>query len=60
MDSIFKAHLPKAEGVGLSLCVSLNALRVGGMGVKGHSTDRSFSYTRFGFDSRHLHRSESF
>jgi len=40
MDDIFKAHLPMAEGVGLSFCVSLNVF----MGVKGRSTIRSFSW----------------
>ena len=38
MSDIFKAHLPMAEGVGLSFCVSLNVF----MGVRGRSTTRSF------------------
>ena len=38
MGSIFKAHLPMVEGVGLSFCVSLDVF----MGVRRRSTIRSF------------------
>jgi len=47
MSDIFKAHLPRVEGVTVSFELSDTSLGVF-MGVGGHSTIRSFSWSDSG------------